>query len=1441
MTSKKHILPIALLAIIMIVAFSSSALAVNANAEPFPFTQPNGTLIAVRLFGDEFLHWEEDVNGNLIVFDEDKDGYYYGEWTDEGAVSTGELVGAGLSVVMFRAAGQGHTIPQAVLKRAEAYREEMTAGMYDEGEGRLAQALTEAQAAPAGTPPVYADVNRMKRKMLMMHVTFEDRGNILTRGGVEMPKMSGQQIYDLCFGLREEIDRSVNGYYQDMLMTDDVVITPAEVLVPMDGCQGVIEVVMPGRHPHWGSNDAPSMVFMRDAMVKACAENLIDLPSFDTNGDGTIQTAELAIGMIIDGFEYSMGNIIPNFWGVSTSSTPAAGLTQGVKIASLFAQGAFHRNSGDVYDDAGTPGVIVHEMGHSGYSFQDTYDTGGLSASSGGLGYWSMQASGDNGRLPGEYAGLTSGYQCAYNLVRSGFVIPGTIAYGESAVMNNHLDIYLLQTPIVTPVENTPVTNYFGVQYRGQYFLLQQRKFGDKFNYDQGAFSYIGDNSGGVSYDASTGGMLIQHVDLNVPTNRISCKPGHYRAGYEEAHGGLQGMQQRSGAFGRRGDFGDLWGVNQFEFSYKSDPVSGIYAYDDGRVWVNALTPIPNQNTPSGINITDIKWDPVTMTTSFALGYKIAVSFPGLDGGTVQYYSASTSWVSLPGTYDGSCTFYPPEGLAVTAVRVVKDSFVYKFDNLVVGLDHLFLNVPSSNFLLYIKPVQSALTVGSTFLVDVMLAGNTNYTQMMADITYDTTLLQCTGYENMVGFVTACAPTGPGTIGIRCVPSTNMILGAPCDQDVRIVTLKFTVLGNFPVNNIATALNFSTVAVNPPAGYLGTVTTAIPLDIYSGATTLTAGSNAIVLPFALPTSSSRTVRVVSTMPVSSLPAAHKHGYTFEGWLLNGQTVTDAEMSTGSLIGQTLYADFKLEYGEPLTTEEESFLNLLDYDHVDYLAHYLSEEIGNRITFSARRDMCVDWLVDEFTSYGYTPEVQSFPASGTSPNPTVDGLIWIGGKHYVYYGPTWAAAASTVYKYDSNANLDITGAAVVNWANSGSALTLPAGDYTSKAVFVVTNGSWPSAANAYNAALALQNAGAAAVMFQTLPMAANGNTSYSRLGNTTSGTAITIPVGSTLHYETSGMLASLNAATEVKVLLRSANMVKNVIARLPAATPTNKTVYITAHHDTVGSGPGMNDNGSGTIMTLEMARAFKNVPFDVNLVFVIFDSEESGSMRGSTTFCAGLTAQEKADFVANYNMDMIATSQDNCVYMFMNITDPRLNTMQNAIPSGTYPNVALADNPAAVAVAKEYDIYNTTMKAASKLGQADWMYFCWDNTTDHAKFVSSGMINAVEYDWRSNRRGSGFELLYHRAGDTYGMNFSTAKCQVEADIISLAIFYGAQGHIPVGGVPSVPWSPSLSPQPPAAPAPQPIPEIVEITETVEAIDAVLIDEILGDALEIEIIE
>ncbi|MDR1156854.1 MAG: Zn-dependent exopeptidase M28 [Oscillospiraceae bacterium] len=506
----------------------------------------------------------------------------------------------------------------------------------------------------------------------------------------------------------------------------------------------------------------------------------------------------------------------------------------------------------------------------------------------------------------------------------------------------------------------------------------------------------------------------------------------------------------------------------------------------------------------------------------------------------------------------------------------------------------------------------------------------------------------------------------------------------------------------------------------------------------------------------------------------------------------------------------------------LTPLEAAFLARIDYDNAERMAVELTEGIGNRYTASFRRDMTVDYLLREFTEAGYAPYVHEFITQNASGvvNSYVNGSLEVFGKKYILYGPTYNT--NTVYRAIRDVDLPLTGAAVVSWANVGQNLTVPAGaDYAGKAVFVTMEGEGaPNAARYYTAARALQAAGAGAVLFEYFRPRDDGNTSYSRIGNTVASEPdppitnppITIPVGTLLYNETHAVLADLSADTPLTVTMDTSSQGKNVVAVLPSATGSKKNVYITAHLDSQLSTPGMNDNASGVIMVVELARALRDVPFDYNLVFICFDAEETG-LTGARRFCADMTDEDRANFVANYNMDMIATNQDDCIHMFLNISDTRLQTLERTLPTN---NDRLMDLPEAVAVAQEYEIFNHSYLAALKIGfDMDYFNICYDTTTDHYAFVQEAtragnnfpnMKNAVEYDWRRNGKGTSFETLYHKTGDTFDVNYSRPRNKAISEIVALALFSLARAY------------PAVNPNPAVAAAPDSASRTVAVTGT-----------------------
>lgn len=109
--------------------------------------------------------------------------------------------------------------------------------------------------------------------------------------------------------------------------------------------------------------------------------------------------------------------------------------------------------------------------------------------------------------------------------------------------------------------------------------------------------------------------------------------------------------------------------------------------------------------------------------------------------------------------------------------------------------------------------------------------------------------------------------------------------------------------------------------------------------------------------------------------------------------------------------------------------------------------------------------------------------------------------------------------------------------------------------------------------------------------------------------------------SDLGYET--VSQSMSAASE-----------GNIVAFKEGAEHPDKFVLIGAHYDSVNwedtskSAPGAEDNGSGTAALIQAARALKEVPTDLSVVFVGFNGEEEGTL-GSQAFVEELQKENGA--------------------------------------------------------------------------------------------------------------------------------------------------------------------------------------------------------------------
>ncbi|RWS27729.1 hypothetical protein B4U80_00738 [Leptotrombidium deliense] len=105
---------------------------------------------------------------------------------------------------------------------------------------------------------------------------------------------------------------------------------------------------------------------------------------------------------------------------------------------------------------------------------------------------------------------------------------------------------------------------------------------------------------------------------------------------------------------------------------------------------------------------------------------------------------------------------------------------------------------------------------------------------------------------------------------------------------------------------------------------------------------------------------------------------------------------------------------------------------------------------------------------------------------------------------------------------------------------------------------------------------------------------------------------------------------------------------NIISLLPSkhyGTSSDTILVVGAHYDTVESSPGIDDNGSGCVATLEIARILAPLKYNLSatVYFVFFDEEESGKY-GSINFVKHYLIPKlkktSAVFVGSFVIDMV---------------------------------------------------------------------------------------------------------------------------------------------------------------------------------------------------------
>ena len=267
--------------------------------------------------------------------------------------------------------------------------------------------------------------------------------------------------------------------------------------------------------------------------------------------------------------------------------------------------------------------------------------------------------------------------------------------------------------------------------------------------------------------------------------------------------------------------------------------------------------------------------------------------------------------------------------------------------------------------------------------------------------------------------------------------------------------------------------------------------------------------------------------------------------------------------------------------------------------------------------------------------------------------------------------------------------------------------------------------------------------------------------------------VTIPVVGA-SFANGAALAQSGSTAHVQVDPPANITLHNVLAESKSGDPNN-VVMAGAHLDSVAAGPGINDNGSGSAVLLEVAEQMRKVNPRNKLRFAWWGAEEAG-LVGSTDYVNNLSQAEKDKIALYLNFDMVGSP--NYVFFIYDGDD------SDATGAGPGPQGSAAIEKT---FERFYNMRGLPFKGTDFTGRSDYGAFIANGIPAGGLFTGAeGVKTPAEVALWGGTAGAQYDPCYHLACDTYANNNNTALDN-NSDAIAFAVLQYAMNTSDVNGV------------------------------------------------------